>query len=168
MADFVETNMNRTSVRELAVPVADVAAFDAIVQSVLDTNPFGCTDEAGEGGAVIPGVARNREYYTARVVYEDDEARIVGQVSLRSPTVAAFEANAAEVMANAALAAAMGGDAVRDAAKETYSCQLRCHDPSGEVYYVTFTRKNVRISSYQDDAIRTAVEAWADTVPALA
>jgi len=36
-------------------------------------------------------------------------------------------------------------------------------------YYVTFTRKTVRISSYQDDAIRTAVRApLADAVPALA
>jgi hypothetical protein len=26
----------------------------------------------------------------------------------------------------------------------------------------------VRITSYEDDAIRTAVETWADTVPALA
>ncbi len=33
---------------------------------------------------------------------------------------------------------------------------------------VTFTRKTVRISSYQDDAVRTAVETWADAVPALA
>jgi hypothetical protein len=82
--------------------------------------------------------------------------------------VVAFEANAAEVMGNAALATSMGGTAVHDSAKEAFSCQLRCHNPSGEVYYVTFTRKNVRITSYQDDAIRTTVEAWADTVPALA
>jgi hypothetical protein len=62
----------------------------------------------------------------------------------------------------------MGGDAERNNARETYYCQLRCHDPSGDDYYVTFTRKTVRISSYQDDAIRTAVETWADAVPALA
>jgi len=33
--------------------------------------------------------------------------------------------------------------------------------------YVTFTRKTVRVSSYQDDAIKTTVEDWADAVPAL-
>ena len=37
-----------------------------------------------------------------------------------------------------------------------------------KTYYVTFTRDQVRISSYQDDAILALVEAWADTVPALA
>ncbi|MDD4566988.1 MAG: hypothetical protein PHU37_03695, partial [Methanoculleus chikugoensis] len=87
--------------------------------------------------------------------------------SIQSPTIAAFEANAAEVMGNAALEAAMGGEAVRNAHGETYYAQLKCHDPSGDDYYVTFTRKTVRLSSYQDDAIRNAVEAWADTVGSL-
>ena len=91
----------------------------------------------------------------------------VGAVSLQSPTIAAFNANAAAVLANTAIATAMGGEAFRDPAKETYYCQLKCHDPSGDDYYVTFTRKTVRISSYQDDAIKTAVETWADAVPAL-
>jgi hypothetical protein len=33
---------------------------------------------------------------------------------------------------------------------------------------VTFSRTRVNITSYSDDAIRTKVETWADTVPALA
>ena len=48
-----------------------------------------------------------------------------------------------------------------------YYCQLKCHDPSGDDYYVTFTKKTVRISSCQDDAIKAAVEIWADAVGAL-
>ncbi|PKL61013.1 MAG: hypothetical protein CVV31_13650, partial [Methanomicrobiales archaeon HGW-Methanomicrobiales-2] len=98
----------------------------------------------------------------------DGEGKRVGNVSLQSPTIAAFEANAAEVLANAALATAMGGEAVRNGPGETYYAQLKCHDPSGDDYYVTFTRTTVRLSSYQDDAIRDAVEAWADAVGALA
>jgi len=90
------------------------------------------------------------------VNFIDDEGTRVGTASLQSPTIAAFDANAG-------LATAMGGTAVR----ETYYAQLRCHDPSGDDYYVTFTRKTVRLSSYQDDAIRDAVEAWADTVGTL-
>ena len=62
---------------------------------------------------------------------------------------------------------AMGGEAERNFAGETYYCQLKCHDASGDDYYVTFTRKTVRISSYQDDAIKATVETWADAVPAL-
>ena len=61
----------------------------------------------------------------------------------------------------------MGGEAVRNGPGETYYAQLKSHDPSGDDYYVTFTRKSVQLSSYQDDAIRTAVETWADAIPAL-
>jgi hypothetical protein len=102
------------------------------------------------------------------VNFLDGEGKKVGTVSLQSPTIAAFEANASEVLANAALATAMGGVAERNFAGESYYAQLKCHDPTGDDYYVTFTRKTVRVSSYQDDAIRTAVETWADAVPALA
>jgi len=49
-----------------------------------------------------------------------------------------------------------------------FSCQLKCHDASGEIYYVTFSCNAVRISRSWVDAIRTAVEALVDTVPALA
>ena len=80
----------------------------------------------------------------------------------------AVETVATDILAETALATAMGGDPVRDYDHESYSCQLKCHDASGEIYYVTFSRDAVRITSYEDDAIRTAVETWADTVPALA
>ncbi|WP_317064665.1 hypothetical protein [Methanoculleus caldifontis] len=61
----------------------------------------------------------------------EDTGKRVGNVSLQSPSIAAFEANAAAVMNNAALATAMGGEAGRNFAHETYYAQLRCHDPSG-------------------------------------
>ncbi len=86
--------------------------------------------------------------------YEDIAARKVGAV-------------ATELMSNAALEAAMAGTAVRDAVDDTYSCRLKCHDPSGEIYYVTFSRDAVRITSYRNDTIRTTVRAPpADGVPA--
>ncbi len=166
MADFVEKSNTKTAVRELTVPIADIATFDTLVASVLSDNPFGCVDYV-EGGVTYDGVTRNRESYTAKVIYEDIAAKTVGKISVNTSSVAAFGSVATELMGNAALEAAMGGDAVRDAAGDTYSCQLKCHDPSGEIYYVTFSRDAVRITSYQNDAIRTTVEAWADGVPAL-
>ena len=168
MADFVQKTVNKTAIRDLAVPIADVTSFNTLVQSVIDDNPFGCVGYTDAGGEAVAAVVRNREHYTAKVNFIDGEGKKVGNISLQSPTIAAFNANAAEALANATLAAAMGGDAERNFAGETYYAQLRCHDPSGDDYYVTFTRKTVRISSYQDDAIRTAVETWADAVGALA
>jgi hypothetical protein len=167
MADFIQTSNTRTAVRELAAPIADVTAFAAIVQEVLDTNPFGCVGYV-QGGVNHDGVEKNREHYIARINYEDLDAKKVGSVSAKAPSAAAFETVAGQILADATLATAMGGDAVRDYAHESYSCQLKCHDPSGEIYYLTFGRDAVRMTSYEDDAIRTAVETWADTVPALA
>jgi len=168
MADFVQKTVNKTAVRDLAAPIASVTAFNSLIQMVIDDNPFGCVDHTDSDGVLVDAVVRNREHYTAKVNFIDEETgKRVGNVSLQSPTIAAFDANAAAVMGNAALATAMGGVAERNFAGEAYYCQLKCHDPAGDDYYVTFTRTSVRISSYQDDAIRTAVETWADAVPAL-
>jgi len=169
MADFVQKTVNKTAVRDLTIPIADVTSFDNLIETIIDDNPFGCVGYTGSDGQPVDPVVRNREHYTAKVNFLDGEGKRVGNVSLQSPTIAAFEANAAEVLNNAALATAMGAtDALRNGPGETYYAQLKCHDPSGDDYYVTFTRTTVRLSSYQDDAIRTAVETWADAVPALA
>ena len=167
MADFVQTSNTKTAVRELAAPIADATAFSTIVQGVITNNPFGCTAYT-YGDVPQDPVMKTREAYTAYVLYEDAEAKTIGTVTARAKTVAGFTAAITEILANAALAAAMGGDAVCDSDSENYSCTLKCHDASGEVYYVTFSRDQVRVSSYSDDAIMAAVETWADTVPALA
>ncbi|KQC03594.1 MAG: hypothetical protein APR53_00925 [Methanoculleus sp. SDB] len=166
MGDFVETNNQKTATRELAAPIADISTFETLIQSVLDDNPFGCTDYT-EDGAVVDGIARNRESYTVKVNYETTEGKKIGTLTIRAPTVAAFTAGAADVMGNTDLGTALGGSPVRDAAHEAFSCRLKCHDPAGELYFVTFTRNRVTITSYGEDSIRAAVEAWADTVPAL-
>ena len=54
------------------------------------------------------------------------------------------------------------------AALQTYAATLKCRDPNGELYNVTLSRSRVSLTSYSDDAVRTKVETWADTVPALA
>ena len=42
MADFVQNSQTKNAVRILASPIADVAAFNLIVQSVITDNPFAC------------------------------------------------------------------------------------------------------------------------------
>ena len=167
MADFVEKSNTKTAVRMLAEPIADVNTLRGIVQTVLVTNPFGCTPYES-GGVTQDPVAKSREAYTARILFQDDDGRTVGQVTARAPSVAGFNASISEIMASTELAAAMGGDPARDTRNERYLCALRCHGSGGEVYTVTFSRDQVRISSYSDDAIVGLVEAWADTVPELA
>jgi len=107
MADFVQKTVNKSAVRDLAVPIATITSFNTLIEMVIDDNPFGCVGYTGSDGQPVAAVVRNREHYTAKVNFLDGEGKRVGTVSLQSPTIAALEANAAEVLANAALATAM-------------------------------------------------------------
>ncbi len=167
IADFVEQSVIKTATRELTTPFADIAALTTVVNSVISTNPFGCTAYE-TGGPSMDAVAKTREYYNGRVIFEDDDAKTTGYVTIRAPTAAAFATMKTEVIGDAEMAVAMGGDASDDFEWDTYSVTLRCHDPTGELYNVTFTRDQVCVSSYSADAILAVIEAWADTVPALA
>ena len=62
---------------------------------VIDDTPFGCVGYTTKAGETITPVIRNREHYTAKGNF------VNGNVSRQSPTTAAFEANAAEALANA-------------------------------------------------------------------
>ncbi len=63
----------------------------------------------------------SRESYTAKVIYQDGEAKTIGTASAKCPTVAAFNTAAANMLANAALATAMSGTVARDEEAETYA-----------------------------------------------
>jgi hypothetical protein len=167
MADFIETSNTKTATRELASTVADAEKFQNIIRSAIDNNPFSCVDYI-HNSTSHTGVEINRESYTAKFVFEDNAAEKIGSLSIKCPTVSAMNNAISTILAYADLAAAIGGDPVRDADSDTYSCQLKCHDANGEIYYVTFSRETVRVSSYQDDAILAKVETWADTVAELA
>ncbi len=167
MGDFVEKTNVKTAVRELATPIADVSAFNTIVESVITANPFGCVAYT-EGGVAHQPVEKTREAYVTKVIYQDSLAKTVGNESGKYNSIAGFNAGAAVILANTALAAAHGGTPVRDPETETYSATLRCRDPNGELYMVTISRDRVNLTSYSDDAIRTKVETWADSVAALA
>jgi transcription termination factor NusB len=43
MADFETKSTTKSAVRKLAEPLADVTAFDNLVQGVITNNPFQCT-----------------------------------------------------------------------------------------------------------------------------
>ena len=167
MADFVQKTVVKTAVRKLADPIADVAAFNTIVQSVITDNPFACVAYESAGVNHAP-VEKTKESYVAKVFYQDADVRNVGTDSSKFSTIAGFNAGATALLGNTALAAAHGGTAIRDLDNETYSATLKCRDANGELYFVTFGRTTMSITSYSDDAIRTRIETWADTVAALA
>ena len=167
MADFNQKTVVKTAIRELANPIADVSAFNTVVQAVITDNPLGCVAYT-EGGVTHQPVEKTKEAYVAKVIYQNAEGKLVGNESGRYSTIAGFNAGAAAILADTGLTTAHTGTAVRDPDNETYSATLKCRDPNGEIYLVTFGRKSVSLTSYSDDAIRTKVETWADTVAALA
>jgi hypothetical protein len=167
MADFTTKSTTKSAVRKLAAPLADVTAFDNLVQGVITNNPFQCTTY-NQGGSDYPPVERSKQGYTARVLYQDANGKTIAQITVRAPTIAAFTAAANQIVANTQLATALGGTPVRDTDNEKFSATLRCHDANGEIYFVNFSREQVTLTSYSDEAIRSRVETWADTVAALA
>ena len=167
MADFVQKTTVKTAVRELANPIADVSAFESIVQSVITTNPFGCVSWT-QAGVVHQPVEKSRESYVAKIVYQDALGKTAGTGNHKFNSIAGFNAGAAALLGAAAVTAAHNGTAVRDQNGETYAATLNCRDPNGENYMVTINRDRVNLTSYSDDAIRTKVETWADSVAALA
>ena len=167
MANFVQKSVTKSATRTLTTPIESVAAFTAVVDDITANNPFGCTPY-DSGGVAQPAVEKTREAYTARIAYENNEAQTVGTVTAKCPTVAAYTANVATVLGNAALATAMGGTAVHVTDDDTFSAVIKCHDANGELYNVAITRSAVKVSAYEADAILAAVEDWSDAVPALA
>ena len=167
MADFTQNTNVKSAARKLAEPIADIDAFNAIIQSVILNNPFGCVSYMSSG-ASHPPVEKIKEAYTARIVYQDSDAKVVGRTAETYSTIAGFNTGIAAVIANTANTTAHGGTPAHNSDGDSYSATLKCHDPNGELFYVNFSRQQVTISSYEDDGIKNRIENWADSVPALA
>ena len=167
MADFVQNSEIKNAVRLLANPIADVGTFDTIIGSVITDNPFACVAYMTAGVTHDP-VEKTKETYTARIVYEDTNAKNVGTSVEKYNTIAGLNTGVAIIMANAPLATAHGGTATHDPDEDSYSATLKCHDANGELYMVNFSRERMTVTSYSDDAILAKVETWADTVAVLA
>jgi len=167
MADFTTSNTTKSAVRKLATPLADVTAFDNLVQGVITNNPFQCVAYNAQGVNHDP-VEQSKQGYTARVIYQDTDAKTIAVITTRAPTIASFTSVANHIVADTVAATAIGGTPIRDLAHEKYAASLKCHDANGEIYFVNFSRDQVTLTSFSDEAIRSRVETWADTVAALA
>ncbi|MCL2459954.1 MAG: hypothetical protein FWF19_01150 [Euryarchaeota archaeon] len=166
MADFINTTTSKSAVRELRYPIATLAAFDAIISGVVATNPWNCVPYQFRGEAQ-PGVGVSKQSYTGKVLYQDDMGKVIGTITVKAPTQAGFTSSVLAIEENTGLEGMIGGIAARDASKDTYSCTLRCHSASGDLYYVTFTRDKVRVTSYEQDSVLADLESWADEISAL-
>lgn len=169
MGDFAEKSVVKSAVRKLAAPIADYATYSSLIQDILDNNPWGCTSYESSG-VTKPPVEKSKESYAATIVYENAQAKMVGSIPVRGPTMAAVNTAVTQIMGNAAITSGMGAgvSASRDSSEDSFSCSLKCHHSNGELFTVTIKRESVTIASYEADAVRTGLESWADSVAILA
>ncbi|HPP78146.1 MAG TPA: hypothetical protein PLA23_07955, partial [Methanospirillum sp.] len=108
MADFVAKSTIKSAERILATPFASKAALNTIIGSILADNPWGCTPYLS-GGENLPAVQKSAENYTGTVIYENNDGKRVGRISIRAPSSGAFDTTIANILANEALETAFGG-----------------------------------------------------------
>ena len=120
MADFVPNGITKSAVRKLTNPITDVAAFNTIVSAVITTNPFGCVSYMISGVNHQP-VEKSKESYSAKFVYQDGNAKVVGTTSDTYNTMTGYNAGIAAVLANTANITAHGGTVIHDADRDTFS-----------------------------------------------
>ena len=134
MADFTQNSAVKSAVRKLAEPIADVDAFNTLVQSVITNNPFGCAARI-VSGVNHPPIEKSKESYTARFVYQDEDAKKIGSGSESYSTVAGYKAGINAVLANTANVTAHGGTPAHDSDGDTFSATLRCYAANGEILH---------------------------------
>lgn len=167
MRQFRQKPGTKSAVHILKRPFLDITAFNAVILSLIMKNPLGCTSYRTKKKNNQP-VSRVREMYTTKFAYEDAMQKRVGVGHETYNSVEGYQYGIAAVISNMANIAAHRGKIRHLPDADHYSVILKCHDPNGELYFLSLARDRVTISSYSDDAIRTRVEIWADSVPALA
>jgi hypothetical protein len=167
MAHFNQKPGTKSATHHLKKPLPDITAFDTVVRSLVLDNPLGCTSYRSRRRN-HPPVAKVREMYTAKFVYEDTEGRRIGsgQETYNSPE--GYLYGIAAVISNMANVAAHRGKVRHIPDADLFSVILKCNDPGGEQYFLSIARDRMTVSSYENDEIRRRVGQWTDSVPSLA
>lgn len=167
MAHFNQKPGTKSAYHNLKKPLSDIAAFDAVIRSLVLNNPLGCTSYRTRRKN-HPPVEKVREMYTAKFIYEDPDGKRVGTGQEMYNSVEGYQYGISAVITNMANITAHRGKVRLIPDADLFSVILKCHDPGGELYFLSLSRDRVTVSSYTDDEIRRRVERWTDGVPALA
>jgi len=114
-------------------------------------------------GANHPPVEKSRESYTARFVYQDNDAKKIGSGSENYGTVAGYKAGIAASPRKFRQCHGPRGHPGPMTRTPTRSPRpSSATTANNEIYLVTFGREQVSVSSYEDDGILSVIETWAD------
>jgi hypothetical protein len=167
MPDFRPRPGTTRSHHRLKSPIADIIVFNAIIQSLVYQNPLGCIAYHARRKN-HPSVQKVREMYTAKFEYRNERGKRIGTTIEMYDSVDGYETGIAAVISNMANRASHRGTVKHLPAADLFSVMLKCHDPNGELYYLSIARDRITLSSYRDAKIRERVEAWTNGVPELA
>lgn len=157
----------KSAVHILKKPFPDIVAFDTIIRTLLLDNPLGCISYMC-AKRNHPPLEIVREMYTAKFVYLNTEGKQIGTGLDRYDSVEGYQAGIVAVISNMANIASHRGKVKHLPAADLFSILLKCHDPDGELYFLSIARERVTLSSYSDDEIHKRIDMWTDGVPALA
>ncbi|MDD1680945.1 MAG: hypothetical protein LUQ35_04990 [Methanoregula sp.] len=166
MPDFKPKPGSKSACRFLKSPIAEITVFNEIVSSLVLKNPLGCTSYYTVRKH-HPLIQKVREMYTAKFVYLDASGKRIG-TGLDMYDSVEDRTGIAAVISNMANIASHRWKVKHQPDADLFSVMLKCHDPDGELYYLSLARDRVTLSSYTDDGIRKRVGKWSDSVPALA
>lgn len=166
MAKFRQKKSANSVVHAFVHPVPDIQAFNAIVQSLVLKNPFGCKSYMS-GKKNHPPMEKVREMYTAKFVYEDKKGKRVGTGSDTYNSVDSYHTGIAAVISNMANISSHGGKPRHNPDADLFAVTLKCNDPKSGLYFLSIARDRVTLSSYSNEGIRKPVEMWVDTIPGL-
>lgn len=166
MTQFRQRAGTKSAVHRLQKPLSDITVVDTIIQSVRLMNPLGCTSYLS-AKKHHPPVEIIREIYTAKFAYRDTKGKRIGSSSEIYDSVEGYQTGIAAVISNMANIASHRGKVMHLPDADLFSVTLKCHDPGGELYFLSLARDRMTLSSYTDDRIREQVGTWIDTVPVL-
>ena len=157
---------SKSITRKLKRPFPDSVTFFAVVQALIAKNPLGCTSYYTLRGN-FPPIMPVRERYTAKFVYLAGTGKQVGTSSEVYDSLEGYETGIASMITNIANIASHRGKVKHLKESDLFSVTLKCHNPSGELFFMSLARDKITVSSCTDDTIRRRVEVWADSVPEL-
>ena len=167
MRQFTPRPGTRSASLILEKPFAGIEAFDAVIQELVLKNPPGCTSY-WTARRHNPPVARVRERYTAKFVYEDGRRRQIGSSSEVYDSVDGYRDGIHAVMANIANAAAHRGRIRHLPQADHFSAILKCHDENDGMYFLSLARDRITVASFTSETILKNIRRWVERSPALA
>jgi len=159
MADFTQKTVIKPAVRQLASPVLKYLTY----------SDHSCYPDQQSGGLYyIWGVSHSpvegiKKDYVATIVYENAEAKTVGTIPVKGPTMAAVNTAVTQITGNATIIGAIGAgvSASRDSSGDTFSKTLKCH--ASNRYFLSPIRSIIPFPMRPILSGPTLV-TWADTV----